>query len=126
MLYSILIYGSEAEVDTRTREQAAAHAAEHAAAQRALATAGQLGPAAHLMGTTVATTLRSRGEPVVLDGPCAEAPEALLGFYVVDCASLEDALAAARRLPRGTFEIRPISGFHPGTLRRSGEPQEGT
>ena len=79
--------------------------------------------------STAATTLRKHGKnrnleagdeaPLVLDGPFAETKEQLLGFYVVDCANLEEALAIARELgqanPGGAYEIRPISLFLPGT-----------
>jgi hypothetical protein len=74
------------------------------------------------MPTTAATTLRAGAEPLVLDGPFAETKEQLLGFYVVECATLEEAIDAARLLmePRmaaglmSALEIRPISVFHPG------------
>ena len=52
-----------------------------------------------------------------MDGPFAETKEQLLGFYVLDCASLEDAIAAAKLLaaqkPQGTLEIRPVAVFNP-------------
>ena len=84
---------------------------------RDLKSAGQLGPVARLMPTTTATHIRSGKEPVVIDGPFAETKEQLLGFYVLDCASLEEALAAAKRLAaeksHGTLEIRPVAVFNP-------------
>jgi hypothetical protein len=44
----------------------------------------------------------------------------LLGFYVVDCASLDEALGIARELgvanPGGAYEIRPLAVFRPGDL----------
>ena len=56
---------------------------------------------------------------MVIDGPFAETKEQLLGFYVVDCASLEETLAIARELaaanPGGAYEIRPIGLFNPGS-----------
>jgi hypothetical protein len=51
---------------------------------------------ARLLPTTAATTLRKENPPVVIDGPFAETKEQLLGFYVVDCKSLERALDVAR------------------------------
>ena len=39
------------------------------------------------MPTTAATTLRAGAEPLVIDGPFAETKEALLGFYVIECAT---------------------------------------
>jgi hypothetical protein len=69
------------------------------------------------MTTTVRIT---GGKTQVLDGPYAETKEQLLGFYLVDCASLEEALAIARELaranPGGAYEIRPVSLFLPGSL----------
>ena len=54
-----------------------------------------------------------------MDGPFAETKEQLLGFYIMDCATLEAAIAAARDLrranPTAVYEIRPISLFRPGT-----------
>jgi hypothetical protein len=81
-----------------------------------------MGPVARLMPTTAATTLRASAEPLVIDGPFAETKEALLGFYVVECGSLEEAIEAARALmaPRMAaglmcaLEVRPISVFFPG------------
>jgi hypothetical protein len=55
----------------------------------------------------------------VIDGPFAETKEQLLGFYVVDCSSLTEAIETAKDLARasssaGAFEIRPLSVFRPG------------
>jgi hypothetical protein len=79
---------------------------------------GRLGPVARLLPTTAAATLRKDDPPVVLDGPYAETKEQLLGFYVVDCESLDAALDVARDLgavnPGGAYEIRPIGLFQPG------------
>src|SRR5262249_56303250 len=87
--------------------------------QEKLPRQGRLGPVARLLRTTAATTLRKdREPPLVIDGPFAETKEQLLGFYIIDCASLEDALATARDLgqanPGGAYEIRPLLLFQPG------------
>jgi hypothetical protein len=55
-----------------------------------------------------------------LDGPFAETKEHLLGFYVVDCASLGAGVEVAKALARasgsaGAFEIRPLRLFMPGS-----------
>jgi hypothetical protein len=56
---------------------------------------------------------------LVLDGPFAETKEQLLGFYVVECDDLEEAIAYARELgqanPGGAYEVRPIGLYKPGT-----------
>ena len=75
---------------------------------------------ARLLPTTSATTLRKEDPPLVIDGPFAETKEQLLGFYVVDCKNLDDALDVARDLgranPGGAYEIRPVGLFTPGSL----------
>ena len=90
--------------------------AKREAVAHRLASEGRLGPVGHLMPTTTAMTVRASREPLVLDGPFAETKEQLLGFYLVDCKSLEDALDVARRLvgDTGALEIRPLATFHPG------------
>jgi hypothetical protein len=123
MQYAILCYHDEAAVNALTKEQDDALMAELEVVRRKLE--GKLGPVARLMPTHAATTLRAGVEPLVLDGPFAETKEALLGFYVIDCATLEEAIEAARLLmaPRmdaglmSALEIRPISVFFPGSDR---------
>lgn len=119
MLYAILCYDQEEVVSAWTKEQDDAAIAKLMVVQDKLAKQGRLGPVARLMPTTAATTLRKGAKPIVLDGPFAETKEQLLGFYVVECASLEDALEAARELAQasssnGAYEVRPISLFIPG------------
>ncbi len=119
MLYAILCYHDEDFVGSWTREQDAAVMAKLAVVQDKLKKQGRLGPVARLLPTTAATTLRKDEPPVVLDGPYAETKEQLLGFYVVDCESLDQALEVARDLgaanPGGAYEIRPVGAFNPGS-----------
>jgi len=79
---------------------------------------GRLGPVARLLPTTAATTLRKENPPLIVDGPFAETKEQLLGFYVIDCKNLEDALETAQELgdanPGGSYEIRPVGLFDAG------------
>jgi len=58
---------------------------------------------AHVLGealTGEAVTVRPGESPIVTDGPFAETKEAVGGFYVVDCATREEALELAARVPR--------------------------
>ena len=121
MFYAILCYDSEAIVGSWTKEEDAAAIARLDVVQEKLAREGRLGPVARLMPTTTATTLRKGKEAIVLDGPFAETKEQLLGFFVVDCTSLEQAIETARELGQasssnGSYEIRPMMLFRPGSL----------
>ena len=118
MLYAILCYHSEAEVSSWSKEKDDAVLAKRAVVQRKLHEQGRLGPVARLMPTTAAVTVRAGREPLVLDGPFAETKEALLGFYVVECDSLEEVIDVARSMisETGSFEIRPVRAFKPSNL----------
>jgi hypothetical protein len=118
MLYAIFCYHSEAEVNTWSKEKDDAVIAQRGAVQRKLAERGKLGPVVRLMPTTAAVTVRAGRQPVVLDGPFAETKEALLGFYVVDCGSLEEVIDVAREMlcETGSFEIRPVRTFKPSPM----------
>jgi hypothetical protein len=120
VLYAVLCYNDEAAVCSWNKDEEAAVMARLGAVQQKLAKEGRLGPVARLLPTTAATTLRKdRDPPLVIDGPFAETKEQLLGFYVIDCASLEHALETAKELgranPGGSYEIRPILEFRPGS-----------
>jgi hypothetical protein len=122
MLYAILCYNEEDVVGSWSKQEDDAVMAKLMVVQEKLTKQGRLGPVARLLPTTAATTLRKGNEPVVIDGPFAETKEQLLGFYVVDCENLEEALEFARDLghanPGGSYEIRPLLQFRPGTLAR--------
>ena len=100
MLYAILCYDSEAVAGSWTKEQDAAVIAKLDVVTDQLASEKRLGPVLRLMPTTTATTLRKGKEAVVLDGPFAETKEQLLGLFVVECASLEQAIETAKDLGR--------------------------
>ena len=65
---------------------------------------------AELAPTRTATTVRVRdGQTLVTDGPFAETKEQLGGFYVFECASLDEAEQLAAQIPgaaTGTIELR--------------------
>ena len=120
MLYALLCYADEAAVAAWTPEEDAACMARLATVHDALASAGRLGPVARLLPTSASTTLRRGRDELVLDGPFAETKEQLLGFYLVECDTLDAALDAARALAKanpapGCYEIRPVGLYHPDT-----------
>jgi hypothetical protein len=120
MLYAILCYDREDVVGAWTKEQDDGAMLRLGLVQDELAAARRLGPVARLMPTKAAKTLRKGRETVVLDGPFAETKEQLLGFFVVECADMNEALATAKKLAVansdavGAYEIRPIGIFRPG------------
>lgn len=125
MLYAILCYNDEAAVQAWPKAKDDAVIAKRRTVTDRLAEQGRLGPVLRLMNTTTATTLRYGAEPVVIDGPFAETREQLLGLYVIDVASLEEAIEVARGMAgrngdggSGAFEIRPLRAFIPDTAQR--------
>lgn len=121
MLYAILCYDSEEVVHGWSKEQDAGVMDRLGQVTSKLAAQGRLGPTARLLPTTAATTVRKGATPLVIDGPFAETKEQLLGFYVVDCDSLEQALDIAKELgaasgSAGAHEVRPLMLFHPHNI----------
>jgi len=121
MLYAILCYDSEEAVCAWTQEEDDAAIAALGVVQDKLAEEGRLGPVARLAPTTAAKTVRKGKVSMVLDGPFAETKEQLLGFFLVDCESLEQAIEAAQDLARashstGAYEVRPLRLFQPGRV----------
>lgn len=62
--------------------------------------------------STTATSVRVReGRTMVTDGPFAETREQLGGYFLVEAADLDEAIAIAERIPmarKGTVEVRPV------------------
>jgi len=121
MLYAILCYHREDVVCSWTQEEDNAVMGRLHKVHEKWESQGRLGPIARLLPTTTATTVRKNREPaVVLDGPFAETKEQLLGFYVLECKSLTEALEAARELgdanPGGAYEVRPLALYKPGEI----------
>jgi len=116
MHYSILWYKDEMVTVARTKAYDDAAMAKLEGVTRQVAAEGKLGPAVRLLPTTTATTLRQgRSGSLVIDGPFAETTEQLVGFYIVDCVSLDEVLAIAEDLananPGGALEIRPVGVY---------------
>jgi hypothetical protein len=118
MLYAILAYHVEEHVTSWTPQEDAALMLDLNKVHDRLTQEGRMGPAARLGATNGACVLRGPGKGVVIDGPFTETKEQLLGFYVIDCADRDAAVAAARDLrqanPSAMYEIRPVSLYRPG------------
>ncbi|WP_297108014.1 YciI family protein [uncultured Devosia sp.] len=123
MLYAILCYNEENVVATWTQEEDDACMARLMDVQSGMAGKGKLGPVVRLWNTDEAKTLKkTNGDPVVFDGPFAETKEQFLGFYVADCADMDEALEFTRELAKanpgtGSYEIRPLRFFGDNKLK---------
>jgi|SRR5690606_30945128 hypothetical protein len=122
MLYAILAYHEEGVIASMTPEQGAALMDNLMKVHDKINETGKLGPSARLDLTGKAVTLRSP-EAMVIDGPFAETKEQLLGLYMLECDSLDEAIEAARELRRvnksAVYEIRPITRYLPGVAVES-------
>ncbi|HEY1573665.1 MAG TPA: YciI family protein [Pseudonocardiaceae bacterium] len=64
--------------------------------------------------TTVRVTGGKGGDIVTSDGPYAETKEAITGYYVLECADLDEAVKIAAQIPAawdGAVEVRPVIQF---------------
>lgn len=110
MQYALLIYEDEAQYEDAQAWQAIIQA--HEAFVGELAEKGAMRGGNGLKPAGTATTVRKAGGRYALhDGPFSESKEQLGGFYIIEAADLDEALAWARRLPLagdGSVEVRPV------------------
>jgi len=109
--YMLLIMGDESRMPSAEVGETGMSPAYHAY-NEALAKAGALVAGERLRPTGTATTVKVRDrKAVILAGPYAETQEQLAGYYVIEVADLDEAIAWAERCPAaetGTIEVRPI------------------
>jgi hypothetical protein len=108
--YMLLVYQEEvAQAEQAERERVTPMLAELHAGLRE---AGVLHAVNRLHATESATSVRVLdGQAEITDGPFAVTKEVLAGYYVLECADLDEALGHAARLPMApwaTIEVRPI------------------
>ena len=119
MKYMLLVYLNEQAL---TDEERAHCYVESAQLTQELHARGQYVAAGPLHPVATATSVRVRdGKRLVTDGPFAETREQLGGYYIVEAADLDEALAIAERIPParyGTIEVRPV-------MEISGLPDQG-
>ena len=67
------------------------------------------------MSTTITVSGGKGGDVLLVDGPYAEAKEVLAGYFLLEAADLDEAVAWAKQIPaawRGKIELRPIAPVH--------------
>ncbi len=112
MRYLCLLYVAEDSRPAPGTPEFAEWMATNIAAYQAIRSAGVLVDSAPLQPVRAATTLRVRaGETLLTDGPFAELKEQLGGYFLLECADLDDALRWAATIPAartGAIEVRPV------------------
>jgi hypothetical protein len=90
---------------------------DYQSATAAMAASGVLIDSSPLQPPSAVTVLRVRGgKPFSTDGPYAETKEQIGGYYVLDCADLDEALRWAATIPAaryGAVELRPVLRMPP-------------
>ena len=112
MQYMALIYADEERWAALSDDERGAAYGRYRALSHDAEAAGVLAGGNELGPTRDATTVRVRGdETLVTDGPYAEVKEALGGYFVFECASIDEAVDWAARIPgaeHGAVEVRPV------------------
>jgi hypothetical protein len=125
MRYMMLIHHDEQALASAPKELWG----EYAAFNEALAKAGDgMSAGERLQPASAATTVRQHEDRAdILDGPYADTKEQLAGYFLIDVADLDEAIAWARRCPSskyGSIEIRPLADHYPRPDQRLGGQSE--
>lgn len=116
MKYLLAIFGEEPELGEMSPEEMAAMMEPWSKFGEELVGSGAYIAGEGLQPSATATSVHNRagGEQIVSDGPFAETKEQLGGFYLLECASLDEAQEWAKKVPMGegsTVEVRPVMDF---------------
>jgi hypothetical protein len=110
--FMALLYGDATRWESFSAEEREAVYAQYRAFSDEATEAGVMAGGAELASTRDATTVRVRDtETLVTDGPYAEVKEALGGYFLLECASIDEAVDWAARIPgaeHGAVEVRPV------------------
>ena len=107
-----LIYADESRWDELSADEREAVRDRYRAFADEAGAAGVMAGGEELASSRDATTVRVRSdETLVTDGPYAEAKEALGGVFILDVASMDEAVEYAAKIPgaeQGAVEVRPL------------------
>ncbi|MGW4641496.1 YciI family protein [Sphaerisporangium sp. NPDC004334] len=111
--YLVLIYEDEASYAAATREDHDRVYKEHVVFAENNGPKLLGGDALHPTGTATSIRRDSSGEFLVTDGAFVETKEAICGYYLIDAADLDEAIAVAKQVPApyGGVEVRPVQIF---------------
>ena len=112
MKYMLLVYWNETPRKSATKEQNAETFAAYMAYTESLKEAGVFLAGSGLQDSSTANVVRAPdGKARVLNGPYIESKEQLGGYYLIEAADLDGALAWAARCPgarQDAVEVRPL------------------
>jgi hypothetical protein len=128
MKFTLLLWGDEGQWANMSEEEAAAEMERWNDYTNQLVAAGAMVSGEGLQPSAESKILRiENGEQVVTDGPYAETKEQLGGFYVIECASIDEALDWAAKLPsaqHGATEVRPVLAYEEAGYEDTQRPVE--
>lgn len=112
MQFMALIYGDASRWESFSTEEREAMYERYRAFSDEAGKAGVMAGGGELASTRDATTVRVRNdETLVTDGPYAEVKEALGGYFLLECGSMDEAIEYAAKIPgaeHGAVEVRPV------------------
>ena len=115
MQYLLLIYDEESKWEGMSKAESDKFMADYFEYTESIKASGHHRAGEALQPISTATTVRVRdGKTMTTDGPFAETREQLGGFYLVEAANLDEAIALAARIPSariGSIEVRPLMVF---------------
>ena len=115
MRYMLAIFGEEGGWDDVSPEEMQEGMKLWGAYEKELVDTGAYIAGEGLQPSATATTVKREGEErTVTDGPFAETKEQLGGFYLIECANLDEALEWAKKVPVGdgqSTEVRPVMDY---------------
>ena len=115
MRYMLLIYGDESQMASMSEEDMGQMMDAYNKFTTDFEASGKMIGGEALLPTATATVVQVQdGKTITTDGPFAETKEALGGYYAIDAADLDEAIAWAAKIPGaqgGSIEVRPIMEF---------------
>jgi hypothetical protein len=110
MEFALLIYGDEKSWTEATPDEKREMYAQHDRFSKMLEERGAIRGGAELDASSTARTIRrgSGGDVSVTDGPFAETAEQFGGYYVIEAAGIDEAVALGRECPGAIIEVRPL------------------
>jgi len=112
MRYLLMIYANEGQEASMSEAEMGALMEGYGRFGEEIAAANVLESADRLQPTQAATTVRVRGgKTSTTDGPFAETKEQIGGYYLINVANLDEAIAWAAKIPTSTYgavEVRPV------------------